>query len=120
MSSDTRQATDTAAEGRNGPARVALWAAFLGIGLILGMVATPVFWLMWGGWYTLFVFLCACVAIPAGHLGRRRGKRLGGRDRGAALFAIVAGWLLMVCCLLLVVAYAGLVAGLAVLVDSAR
>lgn len=120
MSSSTQQAADTAAEGRNRPARVSFWAAFLGIGLILGIVATPLFWLMWGGWYTLFLFLCAFVAIPAGHLGRRRGKRLGGRDRGAALFGIVAGWLLMLCGLLLVAAYAGLVAGLAVLVDSAR
>jgi len=77
------------------------------------------FWLMCGSWYTFFMFVFGLVAIPAGHLGRRRGKRLGGRDRGLALLGIVTGWLLIFCSLLLVLVYAGLLAGLAFLVNSA-
>lgn len=41
------------------------------------------------------------VAIPAGHLGRRRAKRLDGHDRGAALFGIIAGWVLVILSLLI-------------------
>ncbi|MEV8017994.1 DUF4190 domain-containing protein [Streptomyces sp. NPDC086554] len=65
------------------------------------------------------MFAFGVVAIPAGHLGRRQGKRLGGRDRGMALLGIVTGWILTLFSLLLVLAYAGLLAGLAFLADSA-
>ncbi|MFD0385515.1 hypothetical protein ACFQ2B_34075 [Streptomyces stramineus] len=92
----------------------------MGVGLIVGIGVTPMFWLLYGGWYTFCVGVFGIVAIPAGHLGRRRGKRLGGRDRGLALLGIVSGWLLILCAVVLVLAYAGLVAGLAVLVDSAH
>ncbi|MYV63432.1 hypothetical protein GTW37_33840 [Streptomyces sp. SID4931] len=120
MTGNTQQTTGpTAVRSRNTPARVAVWAAALGAGLIVAIVATPMFWLMYGGLYTAFMFLCGLVAIPAGHLGRRRGKRLGGRDRGKALVAILTGWLLILCSLVLVLAYVGLVAGLGVLSDSA-
>jgi len=85
----------------------------------VAIFATPMFWLMYGSWYTFFMFVFGLVAIPAGHLGRRRGKRLGGRDRGLALLGIVTGWLLIFCSLLLVLVYAGLLAGLAFLVNSA-
>jgi membrane protease YdiL (CAAX protease family) len=112
---------DTGAVGaaRNTPARISVWAAFLGVVLIAGIFLTPMFWLLYGGTYTFLVFAFGVVAIPAGHLGRRRGKRLGGRDRGAALFGIVTGWILIFFSLLLVLAYVGLLAGLAFLADSA-
>ncbi|MFD8754450.1 hypothetical protein ACFV0O_26195 [Kitasatospora sp. NPDC059577] len=107
------------AEARNTPARVSFWSAAMGVSLVVAVFVTPIFWLMYGGFYTFGVFVCGLVAIPAGHLGRRRGKRLGGRDRGLALLGILTGWLLLLCGLLLVLAYAGVVAGLAVLVGSA-
>ncbi|MFJ6609303.1 DUF4190 domain-containing protein [Streptomyces sp. NPDC091289] len=119
MASRTQQTAVPAVRSRNTPARVAAWAAAMGAGLIVAIVVTPMFWLMYGGLYTAFMFLCGLVAIPAGHLGRRRGKRLGGQDRGVALLAIVTGWLLILCALVLVLAYVGLVAGLGVLADTA-
>ncbi|MGW7612772.1 DUF4190 domain-containing protein [Streptomyces sp. NPDC054766] len=117
----TEVAQDTGAAGasRNTPARISVWAAFLGAGLIAGIFLTPMFWLLYGGVYTFLVFAFGVVAIPAGHLGRRRGKHLGGRDRGVALLGIVTGWILIFFSLLLVLAYAGLLAGLAFLADSA-
>ncbi|MFF3614874.1 DUF4190 domain-containing protein [Streptomyces sp. NPDC002580] len=117
----TEVVQDTGAVGaaRNTPARISVWAAFLGVSLIAAVFLTPMFWLLYGGTYTFLVFASGVVAIPAGHLGRRRGKRLGGRDRRAALLAIVTGWFLVFFSLLLVLAYAGLLAGLAFLADSA-
>ncbi|NUV70367.1 MULTISPECIES: DUF4190 domain-containing protein [unclassified Streptomyces] len=119
MASNAQQTAGPAVRSRNTPARVAAWAAALGAGLIVAIVAAPMLWLLYGGIYTAFMFLCGLVAIPAGHLGRRRGKRLGGQDRGKALLAIVTGWLLILFALVLVLAYVGLVAGLGVLSDSA-
>ncbi|MDQ0757738.1 hypothetical protein QF027_000373 [Streptomyces canus] len=115
----TEATQDTAAAGaaRNTPARISIWAASLGVGLIVGIFMTPMLWLLYGGWYTFLVFVFGVVAVPAGHLGRRRGKHLGGRDRGVALLGIVTGWVLIFCSLLLVLAYAGLLAGLAYLAD---
>jgi hypothetical protein len=91
----------------------------MGVGLIVAIFATPMLWLMFGGYYTFAVFVFGVVAVPAGHLGRRRGKRLGGRDRGLALLGIVTGWLLILCALLLVLVYVGAVVGLGFLIDSA-
>ncbi|PQM21013.1 hypothetical protein Sfr7A_23495 [Streptomyces xinghaiensis] len=87
----------------------------MGAGLIAGIFLTPMFWLLYGGLYTCSVFACGVVAIPAGHLGRRRAKHLGGRDRGVALLGIVTGWFLVFFSLLLLLAYVGLLAGLAFL-----
>ncbi|MEU0404129.1 DUF4190 domain-containing protein [Streptomyces sp. NPDC006197] len=112
------QDTGAASATRNTPARISVWAALLGAGLIAGIFLTPMFWLLYGGLYTLLVFASGVVAIPAGHLGRRRGKHLGGRDRGVALLGIVTGWVLILFALLLVLAYAGLLAGLAYFADS--
>ncbi|MFF8444915.1 hypothetical protein ACF07U_29100 [Streptomyces californicus] len=121
MAGDVQQAAAVSGNrARNTPARVAAWSAALGVGLIAAIVLTPMFWLMYGGFYTAALFLCGLVAVPAGHAGRRRGKKLGGRDRGLALLALLTGWLLMLGALVLVLAYAGLVAGLGVLVDSAN
>ncbi|MGW5421396.1 hypothetical protein [Streptomyces sp. NPDC003943] len=106
--------------GTNTPARISAWAAALGVGLVAGIFLTPVLWLLYGGLYTFCVFLLGAVAVPAGHLGRRRAKRLDSRDRGVALAALLTGWLLVLAALLLALAYAGLVASAAILVDSAR
>ncbi|MDK9497722.1 DUF4190 domain-containing protein [Streptomyces katrae] len=111
--------TPTPTAGRNTPARISFWAAACGLGLIAAIFLTPLFWIGFGGYYTFAMAAFGVVAVPAGHLGRRRAKRLGGRDRGAALFGILTGWLLILTALLIVVAYAGLIAGVAVLVDSA-
>ncbi|WP_438290162.1 hypothetical protein [Streptomyces sp. HUAS TT7] len=63
-----------------------------------------------GQYYTFFRAVFGIVAIPTGHIGRVWGKRLGGRDRGLAMLAIVTGWLLLLCALLIVVTYGGLTA----------
>ncbi|MFE2911147.1 DUF4190 domain-containing protein [Kitasatospora indigofera] len=113
------QDAGTAGTARNTPARISIWAASLGAALIAGVFLTPLFWLLYGGLYTFLVFATGFVAIPAGHLGRRRGKRPGGRDRGLALLGLVTGWILVLFGLLLVLAYVGLLAGLAMVADSA-
>ncbi|MEW2157161.1 hypothetical protein AB0950_18035 [Streptomyces sp. NPDC007189] len=115
---EATQDTGAASATRNTPARISIWAAFLGASLIAGIFLTPMFWLLYGGFYTFLVFAFGVVAIPAGHLGRRRGKHLDGRDRGVALLGIVTGWTLIFFSLLLVLAYAGLLAGLAYLAGS--
>ncbi|MET9615805.1 hypothetical protein [Kitasatospora indigofera] len=112
------QDAETASTPRNTPARISICAAALGATLIAGVFLTPLFWMLYGGLYTFLVFATGAVAIPAGHLGRRRGKRLGGRDRGVALLGIVTGWILVLLGLLLALAYLGLLAGLAMLTDS--
>ncbi|MFF9436774.1 DUF4190 domain-containing protein [Streptomyces sp. NPDC014735] len=104
---------------RNTPARVSIWSDALGVALIVAIFVTPMFWLMYGQYYTFAMFTFGVVAIPAGHLGRRHGKRLDGRDRGLALVGILTGWLLLVVALL-VLAYGGLIIGLAFLFGSAR
>ncbi|MFG2720968.1 hypothetical protein ACGFW5_22125 [Streptomyces sp. NPDC048416] len=119
MTSTAPQTTAPAAAVRNVPARVAAWSAGMGVSVIISIFTTPMLWLMHGGIYTFFLFVFGLVAIPAGHLGRFRGKRLGGHDRGLALAAIVTGWLLLLCTLLIVLAYAGLMIGLTALFTSA-
>ncbi|MEU9117952.1 hypothetical protein AB0D04_41090 [Streptomyces sp. NPDC048483] len=118
MTSTTQQTAVSTVEARNTPARVSFWSAAMGVSLIVAIFATPMFWLMYGSYYTFAMFMFGVVAVPAGHLGRRRGTRLGGRDRGLALLGIVTGWLLICCSLLLVLVYAGALAGLAFLVNS--
>ncbi|MEZ7003589.1 DUF4190 domain-containing protein [Streptomyces sp. AD55] len=115
MSGDTGRTAAPTTARRNVPARVSAWSAALGAGLIVAAVATPVMWVWYGSYYTFFMGLSGTVAILAGHVGRFRGRRQGGRDRGLALLGIVTGWLLLLCALLLVLAYAGLIAGLALL-----
>ncbi|MGW6143789.1 hypothetical protein [Streptomyces sp. NPDC055140] len=62
--------------------------------------------------------LSALIAVPAGHVGRFRGRHFDGEGRGTALLGIVVGWLLLFVCALAVLAYIGLVAGLAFLADA--
>jgi hypothetical protein len=63
--------------------------------------------------------LCALIAIPAGHVGRFRGRRVEWEGRGLALAGIPTGWQVLVVCLLALLAFVGLVAGLAALTDHA-
>ncbi|MCX5399361.1 DUF4190 domain-containing protein [Streptomyces sp. NBC_00102] len=70
------------------------------------------------GIFVALAALCALIAIPVGHVGRFRGKRLGGSGRGVALAAILTGWLVLLVCLLAALAFIGLVAGLAALTDN--
>ncbi|MFF9213588.1 MULTISPECIES: DUF4190 domain-containing protein [unclassified Streptomyces] len=103
--------------GRNRAAKVsgfsALWAV-----ASLGNFATGLAWMNPGVFVGMAV-LAALIAVPAGHVGRFRGRRLGGEGRGLALAGILTGWLVLVVCALAALAYLGLVAGLAVLVDHA-
>ncbi|MFD7836164.1 hypothetical protein [Streptomyces sp. NPDC059761] len=119
MTSSSQQTAPSTMEARNKSARVSIWSAAMGVVLIVAIFATPMFWLMYGSYYTFAMFVFGLVAIPAGHLGRRRGKRLGGRDRGLALLGIVTGWLLVFCSLLLLLVYAGALVGIGFLTDSA-
>ncbi|GAA0378157.1 hypothetical protein QZH56_29225 [Streptomyces olivoreticuli] len=120
MTSSTQQTAAPTAGARNTPARIAFWSAACGVGLIVAIFATPMLWLLYAQYYTFFTFVFGAVAIPAGHLGRFRSKRLGGRDRGLALLAIVTGWLLLFYVLLAVLAYGGLIVGLTFLFGSAK
>jgi len=102
---------------RNRPAKVSLWFAGGGVATLANF-GTGIAWINPGIFIGMAV-LCALVAIVAGHVGRFRGRRLDGDGRGMALLGILVGWLLIFVCLLAVVAVAGLIAGLSVLVDSA-
>ncbi|PSJ27098.1 hypothetical protein B7P34_19360 [Streptosporangium nondiastaticum] len=120
MTSDIGRTAAPLTEQRNVPARISAWSAALGVSLIVAAFATPMMWMLYGSYYTFFMALLGIVAIPTGHVGRFRGKRLGGRDRGLALLGIITGWLLILCALLIVLAYIGLIAGLALLTDAVR
>ncbi|MFE3741536.1 DUF4190 domain-containing protein [Streptomyces sp. NPDC059134] len=115
MTSDTREPAAPTLQPRNTPARVSFWSAASGIGLIVAVVVTPMFWLPYGSHYTFALLMLGAVAVPAGHLGRRRGKRPDARDRGLALFGIVTGWLLILVSLLVFVVFTGTLAALGLL-----
>ncbi|MFD5120448.1 hypothetical protein [Streptomyces sp. NPDC058385] len=102
--------------GRNRPAKVSI--SFAGFGVAsLATFGTGVAWLNPGIFVGMAV-LSALIAVPAGHVGRFRGRRLDGEGRGTALLGIVVGWLLLFVCALAVLAYIGLIAGLAFLADA--
>lgn len=116
------QAPEPGSEQAGGPAprnRAAQVAGFFALGAIgaLANFATGLAWLN-PGIFVGLAALCALIAIPAGHVGRFRGKRLGGSGRGVALASILTGWLVLLVCLLAVLALIGLLAGVAVLTDS--
>ncbi|WEH39966.1 DUF4190 domain-containing protein [Streptomyces sp. AM 2-1-1] len=99
--------------------RAAQVSGFFALGAVgaLGNFATGIALINPAVFVTLAT-LCALIAITAGHIGRYRGKRLGGSGRGVALVSLLTGWLVLLVCLLAGLALAGLVAGLAVLTDA--
>ncbi|MET9253515.1 DUF4190 domain-containing protein [Streptomyces sp. NPDC048182] len=104
-----------AASTRNRPAKVSGFLALAAVAF-LGNFATGIAWIN-PGVFIGFAVLCALAAIPVGHVGRFRGRRLGGDGRGIALAGILTGWLVLIVCALAVLAFVGLIAGLAVLGD---
>jgi hypothetical protein len=107
---------DRTAASRNRAAKVSAFFALGGVAA-LGNFAGPIAWIN-PGIFLAMAAVCALIAVPAGHIGRFRGRRLGGDGRGLALASILISWLVLLVCLLAVLAYAGLVAGLAVLMDN--
>ncbi|MCX5198492.1 hypothetical protein OOK31_32190 [Streptomyces sp. NBC_00249] len=84
--------------GRNRAARIGLFLALGSLGF-LGNFAGPIAWLN-PVLFALLALLCALLAIPFGHAGRFRARRLGGEGRGAALAAVLIGWLCLLVLLL--------------------
>ncbi|KUL44072.1 DUF4190 domain-containing protein [Streptomyces regalis] len=103
--------------GRNRAAKVSALCA-LGGAAFLGNFATGIAWIN-PGIFVALAALCALIAIPIGHIGRFRGRRLDDEGRGLALAGILTGWLVLIVCLLATLAFVGLIAGLAILVDNA-
>lgn len=103
--------------GRNRAAKVSACSALGGVAF-LAQFATGVAWIN-PGIFVGLAALCALIAVPAGHVGRFRGRRLGGDGRGLAVLSILTGWLVLIVSLLALLAFVGLVAGLAVLADHA-
>ncbi|MFJ2770604.1 DUF4190 domain-containing protein [Streptomyces sp. NPDC087300] len=110
------QAAERPLGGRNRTARVSGFFALGGVAL-LGNFATGIAWINPGVFLTLAA-LSALVAIPTGHVARFRGRRLAGEGRGLALAGILTGWLVLLVCAVAVLAFVGLIAGLAVLSDG--
>ncbi|MGW1462888.1 DUF4190 domain-containing protein [Streptomyces sp. NPDC002308] len=118
QASDPAQASESSspAAPRNRAATVSGFFALGAVGAVgnfatgIALINPPVF--------IALAVLCALIAIPAGHLGRSRGKRLGGAGRGVALASILTGWLVLFLCLLGALALVGLVAGFAALTDN--
>lgn len=109
--------TSRGTRSRNGPAQASLVFAGLGIAALASFftgiaLMNPIV-------FVGMALVCALVAIVVGHVGRFRGRRLDGDGRGIALLGIVLGWLIVIVCLLAGLAVFGLIAGLAVLLDSA-
>ncbi|PHQ51420.1 hypothetical protein BLA24_13895 [Streptomyces cinnamoneus] len=115
MSSGTTGSVRTT-PSKNGPAKVSLWFAGCGVAAY-GNFATGIAWLN-PGVFIMMAVLCALIAIVAGHIGRFRGRRLDGDGRGMALLGIVVGWLVILVTVVIALAVGGLIAGLAVLVES--
>lgn len=101
---------------RNRPAKVSLTAAGFGVAALLNF-ATGIGWLNPPAFVAMAV-LCGLIAIIAGHMGRRRGRRLDGDGRGMALLGLILGWLLLLICILATAVFFGLLAALAVLIDT--
>ncbi|QKW49046.1 DUF4190 domain-containing protein [Streptomyces buecherae] len=119
-SGSVRQASEeegSTRAGRNRPARASAYCALAAVAA-LGNLAGPAGWLN-PGIFVGMAFLCSLVAVIAGHLGRFRGRRLGGEGRGLALAGLVTGWVVLLVCRVLLLAVVGVIAGLTLLVDSA-
>ncbi|GAA4138115.1 hypothetical protein [Actinomadura keratinilytica] len=68
--------------------------------------------------YLCMGFVIGLVAIITGHVGRFRGRRLGGDGRGRALVGILLGWFTVLVCVGVVLFWFGIAAVLAVIIDS--
>lgn len=117
--------TDGARARAGGPAaarpsanRAATVSGFFALGgfASLANFATGIAWLN-PGVFLGMAMVCALIAIPAGHVGRFRGRRPGGSGRGLSLAAILTGWAVLIVCLLAILAFVGLVAGATFLMD---
>ncbi|WP_435284848.1 hypothetical protein [Streptomyces koelreuteriae] len=103
--------------GRNRAAKVSGFFALGGVAFLANF-ATGIAWIN-PGIFVGLATLCALIAIPAGHVGRFRGRRMDGEGSGLALASFLAGWLVLFLCLLALLAFVRLVAGIAVLTDHA-
>lgn len=112
--SSTTETTQPLA-GRNRAAKVCVFFAGAGVAALANF--TTGIALINPGIFVGMAALCALIAIPAGHVARIRGRKLDGEGRGIALAGILVGWLVLVVCVLATLAFFGLVAALAVLVD---
>ncbi|MER7812679.1 DUF4190 domain-containing protein [Streptomyces sp900116325] len=111
-----REEQTQSAPGRNRPAKVSLFFAACGYAS-LGNFFTGIAWLNPGIFVSMAV-LSALTAVVSGHVGRYRGRRLGGDGRGMALAGILLGWLLLFICVLIGLAFIGFIAGLTFLTDN--
>ncbi|MEV0844282.1 hypothetical protein AB0J21_00100 [Streptomyces sp. NPDC049954] len=118
--------TDEARPRAGGPARARLptnraarVSGFFALGGVASLAnfATGIAWLN-PGVFVGMAMVCALIAIPAGHVGRFRGRRLDGVGRGLSLTAILTGWAVLIVCLLAILVFVGLLAGAAFLVDG--
>ncbi|GHI09474.1 DUF4190 domain-containing protein [Streptomyces cellostaticus] len=62
--------------------------------------------------------VCALVAVVSGHMGRRRAEKRGVEGRWLSLASVIVGWLCILYAVLVHLVVMGLIAALAVLVDS--
>ena len=106
---------------RNRAADLSAWSALVAVGTLFFSAGIPFFWLTWGFYGLALIFLCGVTAVVAGHVGRFRARKLEGAGRGAALFGVLCGWLLIIGTtlvgLLAALASLGLLAGWALLTD---
>ncbi|MFI2634337.1 DUF4190 domain-containing protein [Streptomyces collinus] len=115
---DARTAAGEPAPALTRQNRAAKASAFFALGGVafLANFATGIAWIN-PGIFVGAAVLCALIAVPTGHVGRFRGRRMDGEGHGLALAGILTGWLVLFVCLLALLAFAGLVAGLAVLTE---
>lgn len=102
--------------GRNRAAKVSAFFALGSFGALANL-GTPIGWLNPPVFVGMAV-LCALIAIPAGHVGRFRARRLSGDGKGMALAGILGGWLMLLVSLLAVASAFGLIVGLSLLADA--
>ncbi|MFF5805546.1 hypothetical protein [Streptomyces sp. NPDC012746] len=102
---------------RNGPARVSAFFALASVASAANFV-TGIAWIN-PAVFLAMTALCALTAVPVGHMGRFRARRLAGEGKGTALAAILVGWTMLFVCALAVLAFAGLIAGMAFLTENA-
>ncbi|MFE2324992.1 DUF4190 domain-containing protein [Streptomyces sp. NPDC059385] len=102
--------------GKNRAAKVSVFFALGSFGAMANF-ATPIGWLNPPVFVGL-ALLCALVAVPAGHVGRFRARRLSGDGKGMALAGLLGGWLMLLVTLLALASVFGLLVGLSLLADA--